>query len=299
MKTSEYHESVMVREVAEALHIQKGKKYIDATIGTGGYAVEVVKRGGIVLGIDLDEGMLEVAKVRLEEACSTLNQKVEGCFKLVQGNFKDIEKIAKEASFNDVSGITLDLGVSNIHLTSGDRGFSFSNPDALLDMRIDKESQGVTGADLLNALREDQLRDMFVETMDFGSSKWLSRRILGKRETSPIKSVGDFLEVCRGLRTKPGLNPATLPFLAVRIAVNSELSNLKEALPKAFELLGRDGRLVVVSFHSGEDRIVKDFFQSKIGAAKILTDKPISPSQEEITKNPKARSAKMRVLEKI
>lgn len=274
----------MVKEVIEALHINKGSLYIDATVGTGGHALEIVRRGGKVLGIDMDPSMLEIARRRLTHARPI-------SFKLVQGNFKDIDRTAKENGFEKVSGIIFDLGVSNIHLTSPNRGFSFGDPNATLDMRLDTKSQGVTAADLVNALREDQLRDLFSSTLDRGSAGWLARKITGTRSFSPIKTVGDFLRICRRLRGKPALNPATLPFLALRMAVNSELENLKEALPKAYGLLEDGGRLVVISFHSGEDRIVKTFFKQ--------TEKPLLPSEEEVNKNPRARSAKMRVLKKL
>lgn len=290
MKKSDYHEPVMVREVIEALHINKGSLYVDATVSTGGHAVEIVRRGGKVLGIDMDPQMLKVAERRLEGVIARPS------FKLVHGNFKDIDVLAKENGFDKVSGILFDLGVSNIHLTSPNRGFSFENPDAPLDMRIDSTTQGVTGADLLTALRKDQLIDLFRITMEPGSARWLVNRLIEERERISIKTVGDFLRISQGLRGKPGLNPATLPFLALRIAVNSELENLAEALPKAYELLLPSGRLVVISFHSGEDAIVKRFF--KESPRRILTEKPILPEEGEVEKNPRARSAKMRVLEK-
>jgi 16S rRNA (cytosine1402-N4)-methyltransferase len=298
MRPGDYHEPVMVEEVVDALHIKKSGSYIDATIGTGGHSVEVVNRGGNVLGIDADPAMLAVAQRRLKEVCPTPNQKGLESFKLTCGNFKDIGAIARKNGFDNVDGILFDLGVSNIHLTSEARGFSFGSPSAPLDMRLDPSTQGVTGADLLNVLREDQLSELFSETLDRGSGLWLAKRVVEARSFSPVKTVGDFLNITQGLRGKPGLNPATLPFLAVRIAVNSELSNLKEALPSAFDLLGTGGRLVVISFHSKEDRLVKEFFKSKSGEARILTDKPLLPSTGETDRNPKARSAKMRVLQK-
>jgi 16S rRNA (cytosine1402-N4)-methyltransferase len=181
------------------------------------------------------------------------------------------------------------------------RGFSFENPEAELDMRINPASQGVKGSDLLNVLREDQLRQMFEVTLPPGPAKWITGRVLHSRAAKPIKSVGDFLEVCEGLKIgKPGLSEATLPFLALRIAVNSELDNLKDVLPKAFGLLEKGGRLAVISFHSGEDSIVKEFFREKItmGEAEGISFKPIRAKEQEIVENRKSRSAKMRVLQK-
>lgn len=255
MKIS-YHESVMIDEAIEGLHIEKGRKYIDATLGTGGHALEILKRGGKVLGIDLDPKIVEIARNRIAD---------EKNFKAVHGSFTKIDEIARENEWEPVSGVLFDLGVSNIHLRDLERGFSFENPDAALDMRIDPNSQAIKASDLLNVLREDQLSEMFEVTLDPGSAKWITGRVLHARARKPISSVGDALETCEGLRTgKRGLNEATLPFLALRIAVNSELDSLMEALPKAFRLIAGGGRLVVISFHSKEDGLVKDFMKEKV-----------------------------------
>lgn len=284
---------MLVKEVVEALHINKAHKYIDCTTGNGGHALEILKMGGQVLGIDLDPKMLEIAERRL-------GQSGEKNYKLVNGNFTDIEEIANKNGFNPVDGILLDLGVTNIHLKDIERGFSFANESAGLDMRLNPEVQGVTASDLLNVLREDQLENLFEVTLDPGSSKWITGRVLHSRNEKPIKTVGDMLEISKGLKIgRGGLNEATLPFLALRIAVNSELTNLEDVLPKAFNLLAKGGRLVVISFHSGEDAIVKKFFKEKSrqgGGA--VTYKPILASSDEVLVNRRARSAKMRVLEK-
>ncbi len=303
MKKGNYHESVMIRETVEVLHIsnkskhfKKLGKYIDATLGTGGHAIEILRRGGSVLGIDTDPKIVEIAKKRLN------NEAPPDGWKLVRGNFINIDSIAKENDWEDVSGILFDLGVSNIHLKDLERGFSFENPEAELDMRLDPDTQGVKACDLLNVLREDQLRDLFEATLDPGAAKWITGRVLHSRDIKPIETVSDMLEICEGLKTgKHSLSEATLPFLALRIAVNSELTNLKEALPKAFDLLGKEGRLVIISFHSGEDAIVKAFFKEKMvrGEAKLVNYKPITAGATEIEENRRARSAKMRVLQKI
>jgi 16S rRNA (cytosine1402-N4)-methyltransferase len=287
------HESVLIREVVEALHINKDRNYIDATTGNGGHSAEILKNGGKVLGIELDPEMLKIAENRLKK---------EGFkdFKLVNGNFTNIDKFAKDAGMEKVDGILFDLGVTNLHLKDLERGFSFANPEAPLDMRINPELEGVKGSDLLNVLREDQLEDLFKITLDPGPAKWISGRVLHSRAGKPISTVGDFLEISEGLKIgKSSLNEATLPFLALRIAVNSELANLEEVLPKAFDLLKEGGRLVVISFHSGEDAIVKEFFRNKkLEGAKMVTSKPIEAGEIEMGVNRKARSAKMRILEK-
>ena len=291
---NDLHESVLVREVIKALPIEKTRKYIDATVGNGGHALEILKAGGNVLGIDLDPEMLKIAGNRLSAEVAN------GTCKLVNGNFTDIDKIVGKYNWKPVSGILLDLGVTNLHLKDMERGFSFENPDANLDMRINPDNQGVKAADLLNVLREDQLRELFEVTLEPGAAKWISGRVIHARAIKPIATVGDALKICEGLKTgKSGLNEATLPFLALRIAVNSELSNLEEALPKAFNLLEKGGKLAVISFHSGEDAIVKDFFKKmKDGGAEIITFKPILAGKEEVNVNRRARSAKLRVLQK-
>jgi 16S rRNA (cytosine1402-N4)-methyltransferase len=289
-----YHESVMVSEVVENLHINKARKYIDATIGNGGHTQEILERGGTVLGIDMDPKMLAIAEARLG------NYIGKGKCKLVNDNFTNIDKIVTQNDWVPVDGILLDLGVTNIHLKNLERGFSFENPLATLDMRINSNIQGVKAADMLNVLREDQLEDLFKVTLDPGAAKWITGRVLHSRTEKPITNVGDMLEICEGLKIgKVGLNKATLPFLALRIAVNSELTNLEEVLPKAFKLLVKGGKLVVISFHSGEDAIVKNFFKEKVKEeAEITTFKPVLAGEAELSTNRRARSAKMRVLEK-
>lgn len=294
---SNYHETVMTQEVVDGLHIKSNGKYIDATLGSGGHSLAILKTGGKVLGIEADPAMLEVAAKRLEAEFENKDR-----YRLVHGNFVNIGQIAKENGWDEAGGVIFDLGVTNLHLTGEERGFSFSDADSKLDMRLDPGIQSVTGADLLNALREDQLVELFEAVLEPGPARWITGRVLFSRAKKPISTVGDLLEISRGLKTKKHrINEATLPFLAVRIAVNSELDNLKKALPSAFEILGSKGRLVVISFHSKEDGIVKDFFKEKkdMDEAETLTIKPVSVGEGELIENKRSRSARMRILEKI
>ena len=292
MTNETYHEPVLVQEVLIHLAPLKKARIVDATLGTGGHTLEMIKKGAEVLGIDADEAMLEVARKRLEEA--------SGSFKLVHDNFRNIEGVAKNADFKDVDGVLFDLGVSNIHLTSDNRGFSFSNPEAELDMRLEPQTQGLKASDLLDGLREDHLIALFGKVLKFSEARYISKRVIREREKKRIQTVGDFLRVVWGLKTKKGLHPATLPFLALRIAVNSELENLNEALPKAFSLLKKGGKLLLITFHSGEEKVVLDFYHEaeRRGEAKILTRRPVTPGEAEIRKNPRARSAELYVLAK-
>ena len=287
-KMDNYHETVMVSEVLEALNVllKSQARYIDATLGTGGHAEAILERGAEVLGIDLDPQMLKIAEERLKK----FGKKV----KFAKGNFRNIDILAKENGFDKVDGIIFDLGTSNLQLTSAERGFSFANPEAPLDMRFEPEEQGVKGSDLLNGLREDQLRVLFGGVLGWHDSQRLARRVATERLVKPFQTVDDFLKIAR-VGGKERLNPATLPFLALRIAVNSELENLEEGLLKAYVLLKKGGKLAVITFHSGEDAIVKHFGK-RVGG--LETKKPIKPSPEEIAQNPKARSAKLRIIEK-
>jgi len=282
MKNEKYHEPVLVCEVLTALglvaHLKTQARIIDATVGSGGHSLELVKRGVSVLGIEADGKMVKIAQERLKS-------------KIVHGNFINIDKIASENEFTDIDGIIFDLGISNIQLLFTERGFSFLHEEDPIDMRLDKDSQGVAAADLLNCLREDQLKKMFSVTLMPNQVNYIVKNILLARESKPFEKVGDFVQVCKSLRVKGDLHPATLPFLALRIAVNSELENLKEALPKAFDLLKTGGKLLVITFHSGEDKIVKSFF-GKSGRI-------IFPSEIEINNNPRSRSAKLYIIEKI
>lgn len=282
MNNQKIHESVMVVEVLK--HIKKLGKYIDATLGTGGHTLEIAKKSKLVLGIEADPEMLEIAKNRLKSSENVV---------LVNGNFVDIDKIAKENNFDKVDGILMDLGVTNLHLLDENRGFSFSNSNlnTELDMRLDQNKQGVKAKDLLNMLREDQLQKLFDTTLDRSSSRWLSSQVIKRRSVEKFETVSDFLDICERIRNeKVHLHPATLPFLALRIAVNSELDNLVEVLPKAYDLLKVGGKLLVITFHSKEDEIVKSF--DKKSQLEV-------PSSEEVLLNARARSAKLRVITKL
>ena len=297
MKANKFHEPVMVREVVKFLNLALLKtqaRYIDATVGTGGHSLAICQAKVQVLGIDADPKMLEAAKSRMTQACPR--------FKLVQGNFRNIDRIAKQAGFGQVDGIVFDLGVSSLHYSLPNRGFSFSQKDSVLDMRLDSREQAVTAAHLLNLLAESQLQKLFGMVMTRRGTVSLVKRVVSRRKVKPIQKVEDLLKVIeKSPRTRAKLDPATLPFLALRLAVNSQLENLKEGLPKALGLLKSQGRLVVISFHSGEDKIVKNFLRKmkEEGRGKILTKKPVLPGKKEVEKNPRARSAKLRALEKI
>ncbi len=277
---SKYHESVMVKEVIESLHIKTGSLVIDATLGTGGHSDAILNLGAKVLGIEMDPKMKEIADSRLSGKDIVT----------VQGNFTDILKISSKNGFNQVDAILFDLGVSNIHLTDDDRGFSFNNPNQELDMRLNKDSQAVKASDLLNILGKKQLIDLFSKVMKLKDARNMSFGIFNNR---PIRTVSDLESIVKSedlsFKTKK-INLMTLPLLALRIAVNSELDNLVEVLPKAITLLKKGGKLLVITFHSEEEKVVEKILNGEFEVKKA--------SFREIAKNKRSRSAKLYVYEK-
>jgi 16S rRNA (cytosine1402-N4)-methyltransferase len=302
----EYHVPALLKETVDYLAVEPGKKFIDATLGGGGHSLEILRRGGELLAIDRDPEAIEYAGERLRKACPVLDQKVQDKIpspKVVRGNFADIGRIAPENGFEKVDGILFDLGVSSHQLETSSRGFSF-NLEGPLDMRMEP-GLAVTARDLIKALSEKELSELFWRLGEEKHSRRFARAICQAREKEEIESCNQLAEVI--LRAAPPrgkfdrTHPATRVFQALRIAVNDELVSLRESLPQAAALLKPEGRLVILSFHSLEDGIVKRFFQEEeaTGRLRILTRKPIEPTKEEILKNPRSRSAKLRAAEKL
>lgn len=287
------HLPVLVSEVLEALHITPEAKIIDATLGAGGHTLEFLRQGAAVLALETDPKMYALAQERLKQESPSFGTESI----LVHANFVDIKKIAQEHSFSPVKGILFDLGISSYHLDQDLRGFSFKDPDAPLDMRLDQSRQEVKAADLLNILRFEQLVDMFLISMPYKSAKILAEKVISQRQEQKFFRVGDLLTLFG--KGRPGkIHPATRAMMALRIIVNCELENLTLALERAYELLMPKGKLAVISFHSGEDRVVKNKFKSwkKLGWGR--TQGPIKPGLDERTANPRARSASLRIFEK-
>lgn len=290
------HISVLLNQSIDALNIKKDGVYIDATVGAGGHSVEILKHGGKVVGIEQDEKMLEVAENNLKIACPS-DKEFIGSVTLNKANFKDIDLVASKCGITHVDGVLMDLGISSLHLDVIERGFSFRKPDQPLDMRLD-ENLGVRAADLLNSLDKKSLIKLF-EDGDVDNAYHLANKVIKRREEKLFEKVSDLLSLFPNHQNKK-THPATKAMMALRMAVNTELQVLEEALPKAFSLLKNKGRLVVISFHSGEDRIVKNYFakMQEGNLAKIITKKPIIPTNDEIKFNKRSRSAKLRILEK-
>ena len=291
------HEPVLLKEVLEYLDPQPNQNFVDCTFGGGGHALAILKRTapqGKLIGIDWDPQTVQNSK----------NQNLI----LVNGNYKNLTKIINDSGISKIHGILLDLGLSSDQLEAKDRGFSFQNK-GFLDLRFNPQSQDLTAAEILKTYNEQELIKIFKEYGEEPLAQAIAKKIIAKRRDGQAIETTDMLvqlvsEIYRKkFKNKSRKNPATRIFQALRIAVNDEFGNLKSVLPQAIKILASGGRLAVISFHSGEDRMVKHFFKNEIKKElpkiKILTKRPITPSTEEIKENPRSRSAKLRVIEKI
>jgi 16S rRNA (cytosine1402-N4)-methyltransferase len=303
-----YHTPVLLEETIELLVVQPGGRYIDCTLGTGGHAAAILEEsspGGELLGIDADPEAIKIAKARL--------QPYDRAFLLVNSNFENLESICIRCNFRPVHGILFDLGMSSLQLESPNRGFSFKL-DAPLDMRFGP-SQELTAADIVNTFSESELVSILETYGEEHRSRRIAKQIVVNR---PINTA---LQLARTVERAVGgngrrIHPATKTFQALRITVNQELKHLQETLKQAVNLLGFGGRLVVISYHSLEDRLVKEFFHQESRGCicppdipvcicghearlKLVTKKVVTPQSSEIEANPRSRSAKLRAVERI
>ena len=302
------HIPVMVPEILKYLEVSSGGRYIDCTLGEGGHTkslLEASNPGGEVLGIDADHEAIEVSKNRLEEYGER--------FIYDNSNFKNIKKIAMKSKFVPCHGILFDLGVSSLQLDKESRGFSFRRK-APLDMRF-SINQTLTAQDVLNTFSESEISDILYQYGEERQSRKIAKLIIENRPLSNADELSDLIK--KNIRqTNYKINPATKTFQALRIYINEELNSLSQALEQSLEILGVGGRMAVISYHSLEDRIVKNFFKKEskycicppnipecdcghFPKLKIITKKPVSPSQSEIEANKRSRSAKLRVVERI
>jgi 16S rRNA (cytosine1402-N4)-methyltransferase len=310
---NDYHKPVLVEEVMQYMRCRKGGIYIDGTIGGGGHALEICRRidgDGLLIGIDRDDEALAHAAEMLKE--------YSGCVRLIKGDFRYMKALVNDIGVNEVDGVLLDLGVSSHQLDDAGRGFSY-NAEAALDMRMDKQ-QLLTARDVVNTYDEKRLYEII---KDYGEERWAKRIasfIVKERQRYPIETTGQLVEVIKkaipAAARREGPHPARRTFQAIRIEVNDELNSIKEGLIQAMDCLKPGGRLCVISFHSLEDRLVKDTFRrwqnpctcppdtpvcvcGNKPVAAIVTKKPVTASPDEVESNPRARSAKLRVCEKL
>jgi 16S rRNA (cytosine1402-N4)-methyltransferase len=307
--TNTPHISVLLEESIAFLEPLKNETFIDATLGLGGHTEAILSTGAKVIGIDQDDAAIQYSKKRLE----TYKEK----FEVYQANFSEIKQVIEEAGIEKVDGILADLGVSSLQLDSESRGFSFRF-NAPLDMRMNPESGGETVAELLKRLSEFDIARIIYEYGEEKLSRRIARRIVERRDRGEaIETTKELADICSSsYRSQEKIHPATRTFQALRIAVNGELEILEKFISDSVDSLLPNGRLVVISFHSLEDRIVKQVFQKLAGKCtcpprfpicicnaekkiEILTRKPVIPADSEMHENPRSRSAKLRACKKL
>ncbi len=286
------HTPVLVEEVVKWLRLRAGGTYVDATVGTGGHAREIVQRlaTGRLIGMDRDSRALDLARERLKEH--------EKQVILVHSNFSRIEEVARGLKLPPADGVVADLGISSLQLDSPERGFSFrwAGP---LDMRMDPDEMHTAG-EIVNYMPEKELADLIYRYGEERDSRRIARNIVRARPIRDTEHLATVVAGARKARGRQKLHPATKTFLALRIAVNRELEELEQFLSRTPATLSPGGRWVVISYHSLEDRLVKHAFRRLAGEGevKVLTKKPVEPDAREVRANPRARSAKLRVAEK-
>jgi len=300
------HQPVLVAETLTALNVQPGGRYIDCTVGTGGHAAAILEAsapGGQFLGIDADPDALQLARVRLQGKTTIL----------VNDNFINLKSICQKYGFFPLQGILFDLGLSSLQLNKNSRGFSFQH-DAPLDMRFSPDQQ-LTAADIVNTFSEADLAHIIFQYGEEHFSRQIARNIVLKR---PLYTTMELTQVVLEIfgNRRGHIHPATRTFQALRIAVNKELENIEVALPQAVDLLDQDGRLVVISYHSLEDRLVKNFMRTQSQhcicppvipvcvcnhspTLTLISKRITTPSASEISANPRSRSAKLRMAERL
>jgi 16S rRNA (cytosine1402-N4)-methyltransferase len=292
------HEPVLLAEILDLLNPQPGQSFVDCTLGRAGHASAIARRispGGVLIGLDADPRNLQFSGERLKAS--------DVSTRLFHANFAELADVLEEVGVEQVDAILADLGVSTNQLFDEQYGLSFATPMAL-DMRLDPRIRR-SAANLVNNLPEEELADVLYKLADERYSRRIARKIGEARRISPITTTDRLADLVRSaVPVRPGqpqrIDPATRTFMALRMAVNQEVENLAALLEQAPKFLKPGGRLAVVSFHSVEDRLVKQAFRSaeQTGLLTVLTPKPISPSPQEIAANPRSRSAKLRVAAK-
>jgi 16S rRNA (cytosine1402-N4)-methyltransferase len=298
--TENVHQSVLLNEAIEGLKIEKGDVFLDATLGGGGHSAEVAKRFGDqveIVGLDLDPSAIDRAK----EALGSFDTKVT--YHLA--NFRELDKVLEKTGHQNVNKILFDLGLSSNELESSGKGFSFKTDEPLL-MNFGEVKEGsITAEDVVNRWQEENIADILYGYGGERFSRRIAKAIIQARRIAPIKTTFQLVKIIEeavpSWYRKQKLHFATKTFQALRITANDELNALKDGLEKGWEKLAPEGRMAVISFHSLEDRIVKQFFnkKKKEEIAIIISKKPIVPERTEIMANPRSRSAKLRLIEKI
>lgn len=294
------HVPVLLQEVIDSLDLKKGQTIVDGTVNRGGHAraiAEMVGKSGRVIGIDQDPEALADAKKHLEDLPARIT--------LLKGNFRDMPNLLAEAGTDQVDGILLDIGFSSDQIESSGKGFSFQKDEPLAMTFGDPKDALVTADDVVNTWAEESLSDIIHGFGEESFARKIAAQIVLAREAAPIKTTFDLVEVIRAAvpvwQTKKRLHFATKTFQAIRMAVNDELGALKEGMENSIKVLKPGGRLAIISFHSLESRMVKDYFKQlvKEGVVSLVNKKAIQASRAEELANPRSRSAQLRVIQKI
>ena len=295
------HRTVLLNEAINSLNLKSGDIFFDGTLGGGGHSAKVCEMFGKsvrIIAVDRDSQAVQRATDKFE------NLKCD--FSFQTASFRDIDKVLGDLNIKEVNGIILDLGLSSDQIEESARGFSFKRDEPLvMSFSSENGDEVVTAMTVVNDWSEETLADILYGYGDERYARRIAKKIVEARQIKPIEKVFELVEIIKsavpvGYR-KGRIHFATKSFQAIRIAVNDEIEALKEGLMKGFEKLSRGGRMAVISFHSGEDRVVKNFFRDMKmkGVGAIITKKPIMANKEELSENPRARSAKMRVFEKF
>jgi 16S rRNA (cytosine1402-N4)-methyltransferase len=296
------HTPVLLDEVLEWLQIRPDGNYVDATTGAAGHSVAIAERltSGRLISLDRDEQALELARSRLTDLGTSLGQDLTSKVTLVHAAFSKIAEVVHELGIPMVDGVLADLGVSSMQLDRGERGFSFREA-AVLDMRMDTVNDALTADEIVNQWSENEIADLLYREADEHDSRRIAKMIVRAR---PIRDTAHLATIVAGARKQWGrqrLHPATKTFLALRIAVNREMEELGQFLSRTPTTINPGGRLVVLTYHSREDRIVKQAFQAgeREGVLRILTRHVVVPGEKELFENPRSRSAKLRCAERV
>jgi 16S rRNA (cytosine1402-N4)-methyltransferase len=309
------HIPVLLKETIELCNLNEGDVVVDATVGSGGHTVELMRKvgkAGLVVALDVDPKSLKQTKERIKQEAGDLAKQVV----YVNENFAELEKVVKQHCPKKPQAIIADLGWRIEQVEDKQRGMSFQTEQEL-DMRLNPKQGNLTAKDIVNEWSEEELRDIFNTFSDERYAKKIATAIVEARRTEPISKTTQLADVVTKVKRRKGkIHPATKTFQALRMVVNNEVGNLQKMLDEAINVLDQGGRLAVISFHSLEDRIIKNIFRINTGGCvcpkeaptclcgvkrkiKKITKKPVRPSEEEIRANPRSRSAKLRVVEKL
>lgn len=294
------HKSVLLNEVIESLNLKSGDVFFDGTLGGGGHSQKVCELFGKsvkIIAVDRDSEAVRIAADKFRDLNCDFN--------FQNASFRNMDKVLDDLNMKSVNAILFDLGLSSDQLEESSRGFTFKKDEPLImTFSSENDEEGITAKTIINEWSEETLADILFGYADERYARRIAKKIIERREVKPIEKTFELVEIVKSAvptgYQKGRIHFATKTFQAIRVAVNDEIEAVKEGLVKGYERLADKGRMAVISFHSVEDRVVKNFFKEKkvLGSGSIITKKPITASEDELSENPRARSAKLRIFEK-